>query len=831
MLQRLKKTLAMLLCFALIVGLFPGMALAESGEETKSVIAPAEPDPAKDPSAGEGNIMPEEPVGADAPGGPDALITADEIQEAIASGACGDDLTWTLDEAGTLIVSGTGAMWDWQAEHLTPWAEALSSIRSVVLQEGVTSVGACAFSWNDQLASVELPDSLLEIGFEAFGYCPSLTAVDLPEGLKLIGGRAFTCCEQLTDPTFPSTLELIGGSAYSNCISLRELELPASLRTIGSYAFYYCTGLRKVDVAEGLQSIGTSAFDTCIALEELRFAGDAPSFGEEVFASREPQSVTAKVYYPKDNETWYQDVMYYYGGSITWVGYLPDPSTVKVNSALFPDPIFRAYVSEHFDTDGDGCLSETEIAAAKIVDLEGSGVASLVGIEYLTELEELNASGDFDTDGRLTELDLSANTKLKCLYLGFNRDLLSLDVTGLPALESLMVGNCNLIELDLSQNTALRELWCDNNNLETLDLSANSSLEHLDCCGNYAIGVLDLRPCPALVEAYLSGGRHISWMEQALPDLYEQIWVYGGTGDDDYVLALNSDMYVIAVSSGQCGDALYWSFDDETATLTVTGAGEMWDFETMGPWEPLWQKIEKVVVEPGATSIGVMAFCCCHKLESVQLPDTVTKIAYQAFADCGELSELILPAGLEEIETAAFQYCWALPELSIPEHVTTIGSSAFAGCYALERVTLPDSLRIIESGAFGECRGLSSVTIPSGVAEIGGWAFSSCSGLTEIRFEGSAPTIGENAFRDVTATAYYPVSDPSWTEDVRQNYGGTITWAGYEPQPERIPGDINGDGKVTVADVTLLAKYVKAKGQGVTIVPGAGNVDGSADGR
>ena len=772
MLQRLNKILALLLCLVLLVGMFPGAALAESGEETKGIIAPAEPDPAEEPDAGERSIMPTEPAGADAPGSPendpDALANADEIQEVVASGECGDELTWSLDETGTLTVSGTGAMWDWQAEHLTPWADHMGDIRAVVLEEGVTSVGMCAFSWCDTLASVDLPDSLLEIGFEAFGYCPSLTAVGLPEGLKQIDGRAFTCCEQLTDPSFPSTLETIGGNAYSNCISLRELELPASLRTIGNYAFYYCTGLRKVDVAEGLESIGTSAFDTCIALEELRFAGDAPSFGEDVFASRESQSVTAKVYYPKDNETWYQDVMYYYGGSITWVGYLPDPDIIKVNSALFPDPIFRAYVSENFDTDDDGCLSEAEIAAAKAVDLENSGVASLEGIEYLTELEELNASGDFTNGGRLSAIDLSANTKLKRLFLGFNQYLTTLDVTGLPALESLMVGNCGLSELDLSQNTALRELWCDNNNLEALDLSANTALEHLDCCGNYAIRVLDLRPCPALVEAYLSGGRHISWMEQQLPELYEKIWVYGGTGDEDYVLALNSDMYVIAVSEGQCGDTLYWSFDDETGTLTISGTGEMWDFETMGPWEPLYQKIEKVVVEPGATSIGNMAFCCCHRLEQVQLPDTLTKIGEFAFDECNGLLALTLPESLTEIGDGAFRSC-SMQELTFPASVSVIGSYAF-----------------------------------------------SSAGLTAVTFVGSAPSFGEDPFSGVTANAYYPAADPSWTEDVLQDYGGHLTWVllmryvkYHEGTVVETNLDVNGDGKVNNKDWNLLMRYVK----------------------
>ena len=64
---------------------------------------------------------------------------------------------------------------------------------------------------------------------------------------------------------------------------------------------------------------------------------------------------------------------------------------------------------------------------------------------------------------------------------------------------------------------------------------------------------------------------------------------------------------------------------------------------------------------------------------------------------------------------------------------------------------------------------------------------------------------------------------------MRQNYGGAITWEAYALEPSHIPGDINGDGKVNGTDVTLLATYVKARGNGVPITPGSGDVNG--DGR
>ncbi|MBR5093590.1 MAG: leucine-rich repeat protein [Oscillospiraceae bacterium] len=532
------------------VSLFPAAALAE-GEGT---IAPVE-EPAADhagadaPAGQEPDPAAEGTIGALPPEG-------DETQAAVASGDCGDDLTWTLYENGVFSVSGTGDMWEWQDELQTPWNSLRSQIREVIVAPGVTSVGPFAFCFCDALEKADLPEGLTRICAEAFGYDSTLKTIDLPEGLTEIGHAAFINAVALPSLAFPSTLETIAGYAFCGCSGLKELQFPAGLRTIGSYAFYYCTGLTKATVPDGIESIGDLAFSTCIALEELRFLGAAPSFGNEVFSSYESVPVTATIYYPDNEPSWTWDLILAVTGyyQIHWVAYTPEIPGIPIDEAHFPDPIFRAYVAEHLDLDGDGKLSEAECAAATVIDLAGSGVASLEGIQLFPELTELNAGGDFETAGALAELDLSANTKIRVLDLGFNQELGEVDVSMLTELESLMVGFCGLSELDLSGNPALKELWCDDNELTELDLSANPLLEHLDCCGNEGLTELDLRPCPTLVEYYKAGGRHISWMQESMPELYESIWVYGGTGDDDYELAVNSWTKIVAEDPHTPGD-------------------------------------------------------------------------------------------------------------------------------------------------------------------------------------------------------------------------------------------------------------------------------------
>ena len=122
----------------------------------------------------------------------------------------------------------------------------------------------------------------------------------------------------------------------------------------------------------------------------------------------------------------------------------------------------------------------------------------------------------------------------------------------------------------------------------------------------------------------------------------------------------------------------------------------------------------------------------------------------------------------------------SITSVVIGEGVTTIGPSAFQQCYNLKSVTLPDSLKSIMNRAFAECSGLSEITIPAGVTSMRGSVFSGCSSLESIYFLGSAPGIGDSTFIGITATAYYPTGSASWTDAVKKNYGGNITWKEWE---------------------------------------------------
>ena len=187
---------------------------------------------------------------------------------------------------------------------------------------------------------------------------------------------------------------------------------------------------------------------------------------------------------------------------------------VAIDETNFPDYNFRTYVSTKLDTDGDGKLSDTEIAGVTSIDVRHKRVEDLTGIEYFTALVYLNFDGS-----QLSTLDISKNTALQKLYCEVNQ-LSTLDISNNPALETLSCGlnqltnldvsnnpalkvlycwGNKLTSLDISKNTALQDLYCVANKLTNLDVSKNSALQDLDCSSNQLTS-LDVSNNPALVK-------------------------------------------------------------------------------------------------------------------------------------------------------------------------------------------------------------------------------------------------------------------------------------------------------------------------------------------
>ncbi|MGN0773425.1 MAG: leucine-rich repeat protein [Candidatus Ventricola sp.] len=192
------------------------------------------------------------------------------VESTALSGQCGEGLYYEFDAAtGTLIISGTGSMWDFAGQ--APWAPWQASIRKIVISTGVTRVSSDAFKGCAALEAVELPGTLTAIDAGAFSGCESLKEVDLSAtAVAIIGESAFDGCSQLETLSFPATLATINAGAFSGCESLKEVDLSATaVETIGAAAFDGCTSLETVVLPDTVVSIAADVFSGCGSLSAI----------------------------------------------------------------------------------------------------------------------------------------------------------------------------------------------------------------------------------------------------------------------------------------------------------------------------------------------------------------------------------------------------------------------------------------------------------------------------------------------------------------------------------------------------------------------------------
>ena len=263
--------------------------------------------------------------------------------------------------------------------------------------------------------------------------------------------------------------------------------------------------------------------------------------------------------------------------------------------------------------------------------------------------------------------------------------------------------------------------------------------------------------------------------------------------------------------------------------------------------------LTSIDIPNSVTSIGEGAFWGCSGLTSITIPNSVTFIGDGAFHDCTGLTSVHIH-DLDAWCKIDFNNFYSNPlyyaqhlfidgeettDLVIPESVTSIGGYAFYGCTGLTNVTIGKSVTSIGGYAFYDCTGLTSVTIPNSVTSIGEEAFYGCSGLTSVTIPNSVTSVGGKAFYNCSGLTdvYCYIADPlrvSLAGDAFDLYDGDASertlhvlpgtteayyyneWYWYFeqviedliPEPEPLPGDVNGDREVNIADVNAVINII-----------------------
>ena len=230
-----------------------------------------------------------------------SVVDLSAYADTLTTGKCGDNVAYSFDaETGVLTISGMGKMTDYYYNG-SPFYGGFY-IKSIIIENGVTSIGDSAFSGCSSLTNVTIPDSVTNIGDSAFFGCTSVTSInveenninyfsvngvlfnrnqnelmyypagkndknyEIPDSVTSIGASAFFGCKSLTSITIPNSVTSIGCSAFCNCTSLTSVTIPNSVTSIGDSAFSYCTSLANVAIPNSVTSIGSYAFRYCANL-------------------------------------------------------------------------------------------------------------------------------------------------------------------------------------------------------------------------------------------------------------------------------------------------------------------------------------------------------------------------------------------------------------------------------------------------------------------------------------------------------------------------------------------------------------------------------------
>lgn len=243
------------------------------------------------------------------------------VASAESSGNCGDsgsNVTWSLDDNGTLTISGSGKIEDYRSDIDQPWYSNRSDITSVIIEPGVTSIGSQAFYYCSNLTSITIPSGLTSIGEMAFFYCSALTSVTIPNSVISIGNFAFGSCTGLKSITIPSSVTSIENNVFQDCTGLTNITvdssnpsfcsesgvlfnkdkttliycprgktgsytIPDGITVIKDYAFYYNSKLTSITIPSSVASIGSSAFRECFRLTNIIIPSSVTSIEDNVF--------------------------------------------------------------------------------------------------------------------------------------------------------------------------------------------------------------------------------------------------------------------------------------------------------------------------------------------------------------------------------------------------------------------------------------------------------------------------------------------------------------------------------------------------------------------
>ncbi len=696
------------------------------------------------------------------------------------------NLYWTFDAfAGVLELHGGGPMKDYEKITDTPWNSFATEVKTVIIHEGIQTVGSRSFTTCSSLRNLQIPSTVTRIGEHAFNNCSSLKNVRMAYGVEIIEQQAFGKCTQLESITIPASIKSIGLYAFWQCPNLANISLPDTPILFGPSVFYATpyddpsmmengalyigkhlievdNEIKEADyvIKDGTLSIGAYALSSCDRIRTITVPDSVGAIGEHAFYQNDGlRSVTigkgvkeigdyAFVDCPLlENITVDAENQYYMTDEYNVLYDKAQTTLIKLSSRkqqesiVIPGTVTKfcdyAFIGDYYDDEFyyikdiyfQGTIEQWET----IESGEGNEIIITVPIHLTTNGSDYSYSVISEEDKTIMITKYNVIGAIRTVTIPSIIDGYTVTAIGD---EAFAVNSLTEVTIpDTVTSIGYRAFYFNNFRALTLPDSL------------VTIGEEAFMNTP-IVDLYM--GNNVKTIDNAAfkKTLLSTVY-YAGTKEEWNAITMlgdntnfknimiyyqySSEVEDEEVYTGVCGENLTWTLGKSSGKLVISGTGPMYDYEynnssVNSPWFAYKDLIKEIIIEDGVTTIGENAFWSCKKLASISIPDTVTSIGVAALSDCPCLKSLEIPDSVITIGDGAFAYS-GLNSVKLSDNLTAISENLFYECVYLEYIDIPDSVTKIGCYAFVGCSRLKNIVVPYSVTTIDYAAFAECTSL------------------------------------------------------------------------------------------------------